>query len=70
MEEFKIIKPFGPTIVKVKIPDEIINDLNNYIDQIIENEKKSSELDAGKTLVGDVTQEFLLEKDIMQKSGW
>ena len=70
MEEFKIIKPFGPTIVKVKIPDEIINDLNNYIDQIIDNEKKSSELDAGKILVGDVTQEFLLEKDIMQKSGW
>ena len=70
MEDFKILKPFGPTVIKVKIPKNIINDLNSYIDQIVENNKKSSELDYGNKLVGDVTQEFKLEKEIMEKSGW
>ena len=37
----KVIRPFGPTIAKVKIPKEIIKDLNNYVDKIIENEKKT-----------------------------
>ena len=68
--EFKIIKPFGPSVVKVKIPEKTIFELNNYIDQIVKDKKKSLELDYGTKLVGDVTQEFVLEKDIMQKSGW
>ena len=38
--EFKFIKPFGPSVLKVKIPNEIINELNNYIDQIIKDQKK------------------------------
>jgi hypothetical protein len=70
MEDFTILKPFSPTVIKIKIPEKIILDLNNYIDQIVENEKKSSELDHGNHLVGDVTQEFKLGKDIMEKSGW
>jgi hypothetical protein len=67
MEDFTILKPFSPTVIKIKIPEKIILDLNNYIDQIVENEKKSSELDHGNHLVGDVTQEFKLGKDIMEK---
>ena len=36
------IKPFGPTILKVKIPEKIIDDLNQYTDKVIsdkENQK-------------------------------
>ena len=68
--EFKLFKPFGPSIFKVKIPDEIINKLNKYIDKIIEDERLSRNLDYGKMLAGDVTQEFQLEKKIMTDSGW
>ena len=39
--KIEVIKPFGPTIVKLKIPDEIVNEMNNYTDDIINNEKKS-----------------------------
>ena len=70
MENFKIVKPFGPSVVKVKIPEDIIDKLNSYIDEIIKNEQKTSELDHGKNLVGDVTQEFKLERKIMEESGW
>ena len=64
------IRAFGPTILKVSIPQEIIDRLNLYIDQTILDKKKSKELDHGKRLVADVTQEFLIENDFAKKSGW
>ena len=72
MEKINIdlIKIFGPSILKVSIPKPIIDNLNNYIDKIILDKKKSKELDIGDRLVGDVTQEFELEQKIMQESGW
>jgi len=66
----ELIKIFGPSVLKVSIPEAIINNLNNYIDKTIENEKKSEELDIGERLVGDVTQEFEIEQKIIQESGW
>ena len=66
----ELIKIFGPSILKVNIPKPIIDNLNNYIDKIILDKKKSKELDIGERLVGDVTQEFELEHKIMQESGW
>ena len=68
--EYKFIKNFGPSIFKVKIPGKIVEELNNYVDQIVTNNEKEKELDHGQYLVGDVTQEFKLEKDILEKSGW
>ena len=68
--EFKLIKEFGPSILKVKIPNDIINKLNLYIDNIVDNKSLSNKLDHGEKLVGDVTQEFKLEEKIMRESGW
>ena len=67
---FKFIRPFGPVICKVTMPEEIINNLNNYVDQIINNEKKSKVLDHGKNLAGNVQQEFALEEEFVKKSKW
>jgi hypothetical protein len=67
---FKFIRPFGPAICKVTMPEEIINNLNNYVDQIINNEKKSKVLDHGKNLAGNVQQEFALEEEFVKKSKW
>mgnify|MGYP001193817699 FL=1 len=68
--EIKIVKPFGPSVVIAKIPNNTIEILNKYIDDIVADKKKSAELDHGNELVGDVTQEFKLEKEIIEKSGW
>ena len=38
--KFQLLKPFGPSIVKVKIPENILKDLNNYVDKIVRDEKK------------------------------
>ena len=68
--DFKIIKRFGPSVLKVKIPENTIKKLNNHFDKLILNKDESKRLNHGEDLVGDVTQELKLEKEIMEKSGW
>ena len=68
--EFKVIRPFGPSVAKVTIPDDLINKLNIYVDKVISDEKKSNQLNHGNDLVGDVTQEFNLEKKTIEETGW
>ena len=69
-KKFKIIKKFGPSVLKVKIPSSIIKKLNKHIDEVVKNKSKSNRLNYGENLVGDVTQEFKLEKKIMKNTGW
>ena len=68
--EAKFIKTFGPSIVKAKIPEKLLNDLNAYVDKIIEDKEKAKKLDLGPKLAGDVTQEFQLEGEFAKKIGW
>ena len=68
--DIQIIKHFGPSIAKTKIPKDIVNQLNSYIDKIIVDEQKTNKLNMGLELAGDVTQEFKLEKELIGNSGW
>jgi len=72
MDENKlnIIKPFGPAIAKVKMPEKIINTLNDHVDKIVNNEELSKKFDNGKNLAGNVKQELSLSKEISDESGW
>ena len=65
-----LVRPFGPSVLKAKIPADIIVKLNNYIDGIIIDDEKSKNLNHGNKLVGDVTNEFKLENEILDSSGW
>ena len=68
--ESRVIKNFGPSVLKVKIPQNIVDNINSYIDGIILDKKKLLALNAGNNLVGDVTQEFNLEIEFIKNSGW
>jgi len=68
--QIQISKPFGPTIAKVKMPIELIDSLNNYVDKTIADEKKTKELDHGSKLAGNVKQEFILEQAFLESSGF
>tara|TARA_B100002019_G_scaffold32702_1_gene26649 strand:+ start:211 stop:831 length:621 start_codon:yes stop_codon:yes gene_type:complete len=68
--DFEIIKPFGPSIVKLQMPLEIINQMNEYTDAIVQDHNKSTQLDHGNKLVGNVQQEILLEVEFMKKIKW
>ena len=67
---YTVIRQFGPSVFKVKIPQSITDKLNDHIDQLIQNKKKQSDLNWGHKLVGDVTEEFFLEEEVIKKSGW
>ena len=69
-ELIKVIRPFGPSIARVKIPNELVDTLNNYVDKIILDENKTNNLNHGVKLAGHVTQEFKLENDFVISSGF
>ena len=68
--DIKVLKPFGPSVAKIEIPEQMLKDLNKYVDEIIKDEDKSKILDHGKTLAGNVKQEFRLEPDFIKSSGF
>ena len=68
--KYQVIRNFGPSIFKVKIPKNILESLNNSTDEILANKERQEKFDHGNKLVGDVTQEILLDKEIITKSGW
>ena len=68
--KINIMRPFGPSIAKLEFPENIINSLNEYTEKVITDEAKSKDLDNGKNLAGNVKQEFSLEKDILESSGF
>ena len=68
--KYQNLRVLGPAILKVKIPEEIIIKLNEYVDKIAEDKSKLKKLNYGEGLVGDVTQEFLLELEFVKSSGW
>ena len=37
---YQVIRSFGPSVFKVKIPDSILNHLNSYVEEIIQKQKK------------------------------
>ena len=69
INEIKVFKPFGPSIVKVVIPENLLSILNNYTDETITDEKKIKKLDHGFKLAGNVQQEFQLEEEFVKSSG-
>ena len=68
--QINVTRPFGPSIAKVTMPKELIDTLNQYIDKVVKDEKKSKKLDHGQKLAGNVKQEFILENDFVDKSGF
>ena len=68
--KYKNLRVLGPAVLRVKIPNKIIEKLNEYIDNTIKNKSKVEKLNYGERLVGDVTQEFLLEIEFVKSSGW
>ena len=70
MDNFEVLKPFGPSIVKIKMPNEMITEINQYVDLVIKDDQKIKRLDEGDKLIGKVQQEFLMEVEFMKKIKW
>ena len=65
-----LYRPFGPSIGRTLIPEDLINKINNYIDELIKDEERAKKQNVGKILAGNVTQEFDLDRQFSVKCGW
>ena len=70
MSDLQILRPFGPSIVKIKMSNEMITEINQYVDLVIKDNQKIKKLDEGDKLIGKVQQEFLMEVNFMKKIKW
>jgi hypothetical protein len=65
-----MIKPFGPSIIKTKLPEILLQQLNEYTETIIADESKLKALDHGPLLAGNVRHEILLEEEFVKRIKW
>tara|TARA_B100000886_G_C20308834_1_gene442950 strand:- start:170 stop:790 length:621 start_codon:yes stop_codon:yes gene_type:complete len=68
--DIEILRPFGPSIVKIKIPEKTIEEMNMFVDEMICDKEKLEKYDEGPKLAGNVSQEFLMTTEFMQRIKW
>ena len=69
-ENRRLFRPFGPSIGKTAIPEDIVNKINKYVDDLVKNDIKAKEQDVGANLAGNVKQEFDLDSKFANECGW
>ena len=58
---FDIYQPFGPSILKTKIPDLYVDALNKQVDKVLKDKKLSKERDWSHNLAGNVKKEISID---------
>ena len=43
----KLFRPFGPPIMEIDMPEDVIKNVNDYVEKTTQDKKKIKELDAG-----------------------
>ena len=69
-ENRSLFRPFGPSIGKTFIPEELVDKINKYVDDLVKNDIKAKEQDVGANLAGNVKQEFDLDSKFANECGW
>ena len=64
-ETIEIIRPFGPSILKATLPNDMIDDLNQECLDISNNKKEK--VDWSHHLAGRVEEEYLITKELLAK---
>ena len=63
--KLEIMKPFGPKILKVELPDSVTNKLISITDKMFEDENKKS---YGENLVGQIKCEIEIDQKILHEN--
>ena len=61
---FMLIRPFGPFIVKSRLPQELIDDYNEELEKIIKDKNLVKEFDWSPQLVGKVKHELRVPENV------
>ena len=63
---FDIYQPFGPSILKTKLPDLYVDALNLQVDKVLSDEKLSKERDWSHNLAGNVKKEISIDHVVIK----
>ena len=64
--KMEILRPFGPAVLKFKMPEHLINALNSHADHVLKNEELIKKLDHSRNLAGRIRHEFLIEAEKLE----
>ena len=64
--DFDILRPFGPRIARIQMPEEILGKMVKLTDEIMEDEKRKS---WGDHLVGQIKEEPYITNEQLQQIG-
>ena len=67
--KFDAIRPFGPTVVKGKVPDFILKIVNQKCDEILGDPKLAKQWDWSPNLAGNVKQEVRMPPEWIDSDG-
>ena len=63
---FDIYQPFGPSILKTKLPDLYVDALNAQVDKVLSDKKLSKERDWSHNLAGNVKKEISIDHVVIK----
>ncbi len=63
---YESISPFGPKIATLKLPPELVEDLNAFCDALDEDSALAKALDHSGYLVGKVSQEIAIPNELIE----
>ena len=67
--KFDAIRPFGPTVIKGKVPPFLIDLVNEKSDELMKDPKLAKQWDWSQNLAGNVKQEVRLPPEWIDKEG-
>ena len=66
-EKVEIIRPFGPSMARSKMPQELIDAFNTSADGVIKDKEELKKRDYSANLVGKVQEEFSIPQEVFSK---
>ena len=61
--QYDIYQPFGPSILKVKMPQVYVDSINAQADRVLNDEKLSKKYDWSHNLAGNVKKEVAINPE-------
>ena len=65
--ELKLWRPFSPPIGQIKMPESLIDSLNQYTEEVTNDKMLNHKLDYGSELVGQVSKEIGITTEFLKK---
>ena len=64
-KKMEVQAPFGPRVARTEMPSDLMNKINKFVNEVVEDNVLNKLYDHGKSLAGQVSQEIFLPDKII-----